>query len=189
MDDHGNAQGKSAMSREQAETRALRTCETAGGDSCAVVGSACAVPGGEPGTWSGGEDVLAEQGAQTTDVAPEEESLTREERIRVQQTLNARGFGAGPADGVFGERTRSAILQWQDEHGVDATGYLTRELAGFLIAGGESSGEEHELPPTSVESQTGSWATAWREGVPQCDGMEVGSFCWKEIGNKPAAFS
>ena len=31
MDDHGSAQGKSAMSREQAEARALRTCETAEG--------------------------------------------------------------------------------------------------------------------------------------------------------------
>ena len=187
MDDHGNAQGKSAMSREQAETRALRTCETAGGNSCAIIGSVCAAPGGEPGTWSGGEDVLAEQAMQTTDAAPEQESLTREERIRVQQTLNALGFNAGPADGVFGQRTRSAIRQWQDENGLDATGYLTRELAGFLIAGGESSGGEHAAP-TPIETQTDSQTTAWREGVPLCDGMEVGSFCWKEIANKPGCF-
>ena len=49
LDRHGMAQGKSGMSQQHAEARALRTCEAAGGSGCTVVGSQCAGPGGAGG--------------------------------------------------------------------------------------------------------------------------------------------
>ena len=39
------------------------------------------------------------------------------------------GFEAGPADGMFGRRTRSAIWEWQQAKGLEATGYLTADEA------------------------------------------------------------
>ena len=72
MDQYGMAQGKGARTKKQAETRALATCETAGGVGCAVVGSQCGSPGGEPDTWSGSERVLAapgEESGQTAEAA------------------------------------------------------------------------------------------------------------------------
>ena len=130
MDQYGNAQGKPGMSREEAEARAVRTCEAAGGGGCNIVGSACAAPGGEPGTWSGSESVLPAHGSQPTATGPEDESLTREERIRVQQSLTALGFDAGPADGVFGRRTRSAIWEWQSANGL---GQVVVPVPKFLL--------------------------------------------------------
>ena len=35
-------------------------------------------------------------------------------------------------DGVFGERTRRAIREWQREKGMEVTGYVTREQAEAL---------------------------------------------------------
>ena len=55
--------------------------------------------------------------------------LQRAERLRIQQGLAARGFDPGPADGLFGRRTRNAIGYWQRSRGREATGYLDAEAA------------------------------------------------------------
>lgn len=100
------------MTRDLAEARALRTCEAAGGAGCSIVGSTCTAPDGESQTYSGSESVLPVQDAQTTGTGPADESLTREERVLLQQTLSDLGFDIGPADGVFGPRTRAVIHEW-----------------------------------------------------------------------------
>ena len=116
-DRFGHYGGTGAMSLEQAEARAVRGCEAEGGSGCAVVGSQCASPGGQAGTWSGIERVLAaadtdtaepeaERGmlvaetAQRTTAtdAREEEALPREARILVQKGLASLGFDPGPAN-------------------------------------------------------------------------------------------
>lgn len=56
----------------------------------------------------------------------------------VQQQLNARGFGAGPVDGVIGERTQVAIREFQARQGLPATGRLdarTVEALGVRAQG------------------------------------------------------
>ena len=143
LDRYGTAAGSSGMSREHAEARALRNCEAKGRSGCAVVGSQCTSPGGQAGTYSGSETVLAapeepdggtagrtaggDRPAETA--APRDEALTRAQRIRVQRGLTVLGFEAGPADGMFGRRTRSAIWEWQQAKGLAATGYLTADEA------------------------------------------------------------
>ena len=166
VDQYGMAQGKGARSLEQAEARALRTCEAAGGVGCAVVGSQCVSPDGQPDTWSGSESVLAlpeevsaptagtaDRDRPTTD-APRDEELTREERMQVQQGLAALGFDAGPADGLFGPRTRSAIGEWQQAKGLEATGYLSREEAEVLAAAGAESPLNIEGAPQPTPTLT-----------------------------------
>lgn len=73
---------------------------------------------------------------ETTPTAPvpAEPALTRDERIRIQQALQALSFYRGSIDADFGRGTRSAIRAWQESQGVDATGYLTRAQADRLIA-------------------------------------------------------
>ena len=143
VDQYGNGGAKAAMTQDQAEARAVQTCEASGGSGCAVVGSQCASPGGEAGTWSGSEHVLA---APETDaderraevpaeaVRTPDESLTREQRVQAQRGLAALGFDTGPADGLFGPKTRAAIWDWQEAKGLEATGYLTAEQGEALGA-------------------------------------------------------
>ena len=208
VDHYGTAQGKSGMSQEQAETRALQTCEAAGGTSCTVVGSACASPGAEAGTWSGSESVLALPGEKTSPTAEGtpsmeqpastdtalEEALTRKQRVQVQQGLAALGFNVGPADGMFGPRTRSAIWEWQSAKGLDTTGYLTAEEAAALTALGEDAGKDI----AEYEAATGKEKNP-RESVavepnpsgsqnqvlhyPQC-GSEMFGECWIYLSNQ-----
>lgn len=155
LDQYGAAQGKSGMSREQAEARALKTCEAAGGPVCTVVGSACASLGRKPGAWSGSESVLAPREEKPVASRPatsgEDETLTREEHVRVQRGLNELGLEAGPADDMFGPRTCSAIWEWQKAKGAEATGYLTHEQAGALAA----AGQEVRKPAASAKAVEG----------------------------------
>lgn len=46
---------------------------------------------------------------------------------RAQTMLNEKGFDAGNADGIVGTRTRSALMKFQRENDLSATGSLNRE--------------------------------------------------------------
>lgn len=50
----------------------------------------------------------------------------------VQAELRRRGYDAGPADGLMGGRTRSAILDFQADHGLSRTGTITESLLRAL---------------------------------------------------------
>ena len=203
MDSFGNHAGKAARSQEQAETRALRSCEAAGGSGCAVVDSQCAEAGGEPDTWSGSESVQeppeekpAASASAEADAAPEE-ALTRQQRVMAQRGLAALGYEPGPADGLFGPRTRSAIWEWQEAKGIEATGYLTREQAEALAAVGADAPGQAAAGESEAGSQAGKQAAAPEAAdgprpfenkvlrLPECEGMPEGSECWELISNKP----
>lgn len=62
----------------------------------------------------------------TTTARPSEADLTLNQRKSVQVRLGLLGYDAGPADGIFGLRTRQAISAWQRRRGHLATGALSR---------------------------------------------------------------
>ena len=63
--------------------------------------------------------------------------LNRGARVLVQRGLGSFKFDTGPADGLFGKKTRSAIQEWQETKGFEGTGYLTAEQGEALRAAGE----------------------------------------------------
>ena len=133
---------------------------------CNAGGSGAATP--EAGGAAGG-DRLAETGA------PRDEALTRERRIQVQRGLAALGFEAGPADGMFGPRTRSAIREWQQDKGLEATGYLTADETEALAAAGAATPEAGEA------------AVAGDVPGPLCSDVAEGP-CWNEVSNRPGCY-
>lgn len=50
----------------------------------------------------------------------------------VQSQLNARGYGAGPVDGIMGPRTRSAIQRFQADTGLPVDGSMNDSLIASL---------------------------------------------------------
>jgi localization factor PodJL len=60
-------------------------------------------------------------------------SLSKEEMVRKAQSLLASaGFDAGPADGVFGDRTRRAIMSFQSKAGLPVDGEVSPALLDAL---------------------------------------------------------
>ena len=83
--------------------------------------------------------------------------LTREDRRRVQRALTAEGFRPGRPDGLFGQRTRTAISGWQKARGAKPTGFLDADGVKILLAAvskaerGPSVGERFRDCPACPE--------------------------------------
>jgi clan AA aspartic protease (TIGR02281 family) len=71
--------------------------------------------------------------SQLTGPAREEADRVPEEHLKLQQDLQQLGLlPAGPADGIYAQETRSAILAWQNSRGRPVTGFLSNADASTL---------------------------------------------------------
>jgi hypothetical protein len=75
--------------------------------------------------WYGGSWVIYDA---TPAVIYSERSVSGSVVAEVQAELRRRGYNAGPADGVMGGRTRSAIAEFQEDRGMEPTGRITESL-------------------------------------------------------------
>ena len=100
---------------------------------------------------------LAEQQTALEPKATEAElGLQRDHRRLIQSGLALLGFDPGPADGVFGQRTRAAIREWQASSGKAATGYLDEDAAKTLARRGIEAARESAEAPSTSEQREGS---------------------------------
>jgi len=71
---------------------------------------------------------------------------TADQIAAVQAWLNGQGYDAGPADGMMGGRTRSAISAWESEHGQPETGavspWMIDMAMGVTAAEGTGQGDD-----------------------------------------------
>ena len=77
---------------------------------------------------------LAAAFRENPEAAQEALRLTRAQWAQVQSALNALGFDAGPADGLFGPRTSEAIAAWRASCGQPPIGHLDARAAEELIS-------------------------------------------------------
>ena len=126
-----------------------------------------AVPG-EAGPASVGQDATeARTQGDPEKPAPEENDLPTgreteaalelsfQDRSLIQWGLSAQGFDPGPADGVFGPRTRAALRAWQEKNEMAVTGYLTSFAAVTLKAAGKAGREAG--PPAALKPFGPNW--------------------------------
>ena len=59
--------------------------------------------------------------------------LSRDEIVRIQETLNSLGYHLGATDGSFGNRSRNALRRFQLANRVPETGYLDRNTIDKLL--------------------------------------------------------
>ncbi len=93
--------------------------------------------------------LLAQLRAASREPVPAED-LTREQRAAAQRALNARGYEAGPPDGVLGPRSRGAIRTFQVDNDIGASGELTSRTMALLGLGATSDVAE----PAAVEPES-----------------------------------
>ena len=60
--------------------------------------------------------------------------LTAITRRAVETRLSQLGFDPGPVDGTFDDRTRAALLRYQQGAGLPASGYVNQITAVRLLA-------------------------------------------------------
>ena len=79
--------------------------------------------------------------------------LSVEERHKIELSLNSRGYAPGSIDGIFDQRAREAIQNWQSAQGERATGYLNAHEAQELIRS-DASGLVSLSRPVSIPSSS-----------------------------------
>jgi len=70
----------------------------------------------------------------------------------LQEELNAKGYGAGPVDGVTGARTRAAIRSYQRDAGLRVTGQPTKDLLDHMKFSSDSTERREAPPPAAAET-------------------------------------
>ena len=63
---------------------------------------------------------------------PDENGLSKSDRITIQQALAARGYDIGTIDGVIGAKTEAAIADFQRRQGLTITGAATTQVLAAL---------------------------------------------------------
>ena len=72
------------------------------------------------------------EGAPIYNAGNPDPALSGEELIVLQKKLQARGFDVGGADGILGEKTREAVQTMQEQLGLPADAWPTRDLLNRL---------------------------------------------------------
>jgi peptidoglycan hydrolase-like protein with peptidoglycan-binding domain len=68
----------------------------------------------------------------------------------VQEALTEKGFDPGPVDGVWGSRTKSALMQFQESAGLTANGEVDGPTKSSLLSGASAP----TSPTSSVSMPT-----------------------------------
>lgn len=76
------------------------------------------------------------------------DSMTR----MVQEALIEKGFDPGPVDGVWGSKTKSAVMQFQESAGLTANGQIDGPTKSGLLSG--ESAPAPQAPASAVDIPT-----------------------------------
>ena len=71
-------------------------------------------------------------GAVIQNMPENEQALSRDDVMELQQRLNDIGIDAGTADGILGSRTRRAVRNFQQRNNLPADGYASQEILAAL---------------------------------------------------------
>ncbi len=101
-------------------------------------------------------------------------ALTHEQRVSVQKALSDLGFDVGSADGLFGQRTRSAIREWQLSRGGNSTGYLHSDEVKMLLAEEEATARLAEEAARKRAAEEAEWKRLAEEAARKRETMRPG---------------
>jgi peptidoglycan hydrolase-like protein with peptidoglycan-binding domain len=101
-------------------------------------------------------------------------SLSKEDIVKVQNSLIDKGFNPGRVDGIMGPQTRSGIREYQKSEDLKVTGRLDVETAGKLGVGPESIGGEFKGAGQEVGKGGQELGHEITEGKPLAAGKEFG---------------
>jgi peptidoglycan hydrolase-like protein with peptidoglycan-binding domain len=107
-------------------------------------------------------------------LTPSASAASSEDIRKVQQSLNDKGYDAGPVDGVLGARTRAGIRQYQASEKLTVTGRLDVETAGKLGVGPESIGGSFKGAGQEVKEGGQELGHEMQQGKPIAGGKELG---------------
>lgn len=137
------------MEEQMLKTRAMPILASA---AVALSLAACQGMGG--GEAGGRQQASATEAGQRAQQAQAQQALAPDLVRNIQRTLSQRGYDAGPADGVYGESTQTALRNFQRDQRLTGSGQLdsqTLAALGVVTEGSRAATgpAQREYTPTS----------------------------------------
>ena len=92
---------------------------------------------------------------QSTQSQPPPGAVSETQVKQVQQQLKSAGLYKGTVDGKLGTDTQQAIEQFQQKHGLPATGTLDEQTMAALQSNTAPAGSSSTMTPARLPSSTG----------------------------------
>ena len=112
---------------------------------------------------------------------------TGEDVKKLQQSLNDRGANLD-VDGIYGEKTRSAVRSYQQSNGLAVDGIAGSETLGHLYGTGLANTQDTQATTGSVGPQAAPSATtpavATQAAVPQVSTQRTPEQAWQDYLNR-----
>jgi membrane-bound lytic murein transglycosylase B len=71
----------------------------------------------------------------------DEQPLSRDERLALQNALATLGYDIGKIDGLIGSKSRAAMRAWQKKHAIRADGFATQDLLTRVAMDAKTKGQ------------------------------------------------
>lgn len=93
------------------------------------------------------------QEATVPSMGPQAGELSQSSVMEVQDALTQQGFNPGPTDGMMGPQTASALREFQQSKGIEATGQADQQTLAALgiTEGGQSQPQQQQQQPQQQE--------------------------------------
>ena len=89
---------------------------------------------------------------------------------QIQQALNEKGYNVGSVDGQMGPKTKSALKQFQQAQGLQASGKLDQQTLAALTIGANGPNAAKEMSNNSGPSTSSSTSTPDSTSPPSSTG-------------------
>lgn len=108
---------------------------------------------------------------------------TGEDVKKLQQSLNDRGANLD-VDGIYGEKTRSAVRSYQQSNGLAVDGIAGSETLGHLYGTGLANTQDTQATTGSVGPQAAPSATNSQAVTPQVSTQRTPEQAWQDYLNR-----
>ncbi|MGE5505483.1 MAG: peptidoglycan-binding domain-containing protein [Actinomycetota bacterium] len=109
--------------------------------------AACSsMPWEHKGSTTGSSSATGQQTGAASSAAMSEQTALAPDMVRdIQRRLSQRGYNVGPADGVFGAETQSALRSFQKDQNIRANGQIDEQtLAALNIPGNAAASQQSQ---------------------------------------------
>ena len=104
------------------------------------------MPWSQEKSGSSGQQTGAATSSGTT-ATTEQQALAPDMVRDIQRRLSQRGYDAGPADGIYGDSTQSAMKSFQKDQKLRASGQLDEQTLAALGVGRTAGGAQRSEAP------------------------------------------
>lgn len=134
----------------------------------AVIGAMVVSPAFAAGGMKSSES-SSQSGASSSTLGQQQSGMQDQQTVmQIQEKLKQQGYDVGPVDGIMGPNTKQALMQFQQDKGIQGSGTLDQQTAAAL--GVSDSGTQQSQMPSEQQQIPGGSSGSVGSGAESMGG-------------------